>query len=78
MAEKLTLVIFYQTKKKIYENILVYNILYKTSTALKPLRIISDTIDGFSISLDDKIKYLILFDYGLFDKLCDNTKYLKS
>ena len=37
-----------------------------------------DKIDGFIISLDDKIKYLILFDYGLFNKICDNIRYLVS
>ena len=27
-------------------------------------------------SLDSKIKHLILFDYGLFSKICDKIKYL--
>ena len=35
-------------------------------------------MDGFIISLDGKIKHLILFDYGLFNKICDNIKYLIS
>ena len=48
--------------KKLYENISVYNILYKTLTGPKPLRIRFDKIDGFIISLDGKIKHLILFD----------------
>ena len=43
----------------------VYNISYKTLTGPKPLRISFDKIDGFIISLDGKIKLLILFDYGL-------------
>ena len=30
------------------------------------------------ISLDGKIKHLILLDYGLFDKICDKIKYLIS
>ena len=30
------------------------------------------------LSLDGKIKYLVLFDYGLFDKICDKIKYLIS
>ena len=34
-----------------------------------------DKIDGFIISLDGKIKHLILFDYGLFNKICDKIKY---
>ena len=33
---------------------------------------------GFIISLDGKIKHLVLFDYGLFDKICDKIKYLTS
>ena len=37
-----------------------------------------DKIDGFIISLDGKIKHLILFDYGLFNKICDKIKYLIS
>ena len=28
--------------------------------------------------LDGKIKDLVLFDYGLFDKICDKIKYLIS
>ena len=30
------------------------------------------------LSLDGKIKHLVLFDYGLFDKICDKIKYLVS
>ena len=37
-----------------------------------------DKIDGFIISLDGKIKHLILFDYGLFNKICDKIKYCMS
>ena len=37
-----------------------------------------DKIDEFIISLDGKIKHLILFDYGLFNKICDKIKYLIS
>ena len=28
--------------------------------------------------LDGKTKHLVLFDYGLFDKICNKIKYLKS
>ena len=28
--------------------------------------------------LDSKVKYLILFDYGLFNRICDKIKYLIS
>ena len=64
--------------KKLYENISVYNISYKSPTGPKPLRITFDKIDGFILSLDGKIKHLILFDYGLFDKICDKIEYLIS
>ena len=64
--------------KKLYENISVYNISYKTPAGPKPLRIRFDKTDGFIISLDGKIKHLILFDYGLFNKICDKIKYLIS
>ena len=33
-------------------------------------------IDGFIVALDGKNKHLILFDYGLFNKICDKIKYL--
>ena len=65
-------------RKKLYENISIYNISYKTPTSPKPLFVRFDKIDGFIISLDGKIKNLILFDYGLFYKICDKIKYLIS
>ena len=37
-----------------------------------------DKIDGFIIILDGKTKYLVLFDYGLFVKICDKIKNLIS
>ena len=39
-----------------------------------------DKIDGFiiMISLEGKIKHLVLFDYGLFDKIFDKFEYLIS
>ena len=54
--------------KKLYKNISVCNISYKTPTGSKPLHIRFDQIDTFIISLDGKIKHLVLFDYRLFDK----------
>ena len=42
---------------KLYENILVYDILYKTQTGPNPLRIRFEKIDGFIIVLDSKIKH---------------------
>ena len=57
---------------------MVYNISHKTSTGPKPLRIRFDKIDRFIRVLDGKIKHLVLFDYGLLDKICDRIKYLIS
>ena len=37
-----------------------------------------DKMDGFITSLDGKFKLSILFDYGLFNQICDKFKYLKS
>ena len=34
----------------------------------KPLRIRFNRIDGFIMILDGKTKYLVLFDYDLFEK----------
>ena len=64
--------------KKLYENIPVYNISNKNPTGPKPWHIRFDKIDGFIISLDGKIKHLILFDNGFVDKICDKIKYLIS
>ena len=54
--------------KENYENILIYNISYKTSTGAKPLRVKFDKIRRF-IKIHDKI--LVLFDYSG----CDKTKW---
>ena len=59
------------------ENILIHYISYKTSTSAKPLRIKFDEIDGI-IKIYDAIRYLVLFDHGWFDKICDSIKYLIS
>ena len=40
------------------------------------MRIRFNKTDGFIIILGDKTKHLILFDYGLFHKICDKIKYL--
>ena len=37
-----------------------------------------DEIDGLIISFDGTVKHLILFDYWLFNKICDKIKYLIS
>ena len=63
-------------EEKLYEKISVCDILYITSTCRKPLHIRLDKFDGFIIVLNGKIKHLILFDHGLFNKICDKIKYL--
>ena len=64
--------------KNLYENISVNDISQKNSAGPKPSRIKSDKIDEFTIVLDGKIKRLVLFVYGLFDKICNKIKYLTS
>ena len=61
--------------KKLHENISVYNTSYKIPTGPKLLHTRFDKIDGFIMVFDGKIKYLVLIDYGLFDKICDKIKY---
>ena len=66
--------------KKSYEtseNILRYDISYKTSTGVKTLRIRFNKIDGFA-KIHNKIRYLVLFDYIYCDKICDKIKNLIS
>ena len=64
--------------EKLYENISVYDISYKSSTGPKLLRIRFDKVDWFIRVRDDEFRYLVLFDFGLFDKICDKSKYLIS
>ena len=45
------------------ENVLMYDISYRTLTGAKPLRIRLNKIDGF-IKIHNKIRYLVLFDYN--------------
>ena len=65
------LVIFYKTKHymKIYEKSMIFP---------KPLRIRFDKIDGCIRVRSGEFRHLVLFDYGLFDKICDKIKYLIS
>ena len=44
----------------------------------KQLRIRVTKLDGFIISLDGKIKHLVLFDYRLLDKISDKVKHIIS
>ena len=55
--------------KKLYKNISVYKTSHNTPTSSKSLRIRFDIIDGFN---------LILFDYRLFNKICDKIKHHTS
>ena len=64
--------------KGLYENISVNDNLYKNSMGPKPLRIRFDKIDGFIRVRGDEFRPLVLFDYELFDKICDKIKYLIS
>ena len=63
-------------EEKLYEKISIYDILYKTSKVQKPLHIRLDKLDGFITVLNGKMKHLLLFDHGLFNKICDKIKYL--
>ena len=64
--------------EKLYENILVYKLSYKTSAGPKLLRIRFDKIDGFIRVRGGEFIHLVLFDYGLSDKICEKIKYLIS
>ena len=64
--------------EKLYENISVYDISYNTLIGPKPLQIRFDKIDGFIRVCGDEFRHLVLFDYGLFDKICDKIKCLTS
>ena len=61
-----------------YKNIFVYRSSYKNTTRPKPLRIRLDKIDGFIKVHGGEFRYLVLFDYGLFNKICYKIKYLIS
>ena len=54
---------------------IIYDISYKTSIIQKPLRIRFDKIDIFIRLCVSEFKHLILFVYGLFDKICDKIKH---
>ena len=56
--------------EKIDDNFSVYDISYKSLMGPKPLEIRFDKIDEFIRILDGKTKHLVLFDYGLFNKIC--------
>ena len=63
--------------EKSYENILVYNILYKSLIDYKTLRIRLNKIDGF-IRVYDGTRYLVLFGSEKYDSIYDRIRYLLS
>ena len=65
-------------EEKLYENISVYDISYKTSAGPKPLCIRFDKIDRFIRVCGSEFRFWVLFDHGLFDKIVDKIKYLIS
>ena len=64
--------------EELYENISVYDISYKTLTGPKPLLIRFDKVDGFIRVRGDEFRHLVLFDYELFDNICEKIQYLIS
>ena len=58
------------------ENILIYDISYKTLIGSKPLQIRFDKIDG--IRIYDGNRYLTLFGTKKYDTIYDRIRYLKS
>ena len=60
--------------EELYENISVYNISYKTPTGPKPLLIRFDKVDGFIRVRGDEFRHLVLFDYELFDNICEKIQ----
>ena len=62
--------------EKSYENILIYDVAYKTSYSAKPLRIIFDKADG-CIRKYGETKYLALFHSSEnYERIFDRVRYL--
>ena len=61
----------------IYENILIYSILYKTLISAKPLCIRFGKVDGF-IRVYDGNRYLVLFGPEKYDAIYKRIRYLIS
>ena len=61
--------------EKSYENILVYNILYKTLIDAKPLRIRFNKVDGF-IRVYDGTRYLVLSGGEKYDFTYNRIRHL--
>ena len=64
-------------EQKSFENVLFYNISYKTLTYVKPLYIRFDKIDGL-IRAYDGTRYLILFGSEKYDSIYSKIRYLIS
>ena len=60
--------------EKSSENILIYDVSYKTSMGLKPLRVWLVKIDGF-IKIYDGIRYLVLFGPEIYDAIYNRVRY---
>ena len=65
------------TDEKSYENILIYDISYKTLIYPKPLRIRFFKIDGI-IRIYDGARYLTLFDSEKYEGIYNRIRYLIS
>ena len=63
--------------EKSQENILIYDISYKTLIDAKPLRIRFDEIDGF-IKIYDGTRYLTLFGSKKYEAIYNRIRYLIS
>ena len=61
--------------EKSCENILVYNISYKSSIGAKPLHISFNKVDRF-IRVFDETRYLILFGPEIYDAIINGIRYL--
>ena len=70
-------ILFDEKSYKTYEDILIYDISYKTFMGSVPLRIRFDKIDGF-MKIYDGLRYLVLFNRRWCDKICDRIEYLVS
>ena len=64
--------------EKLYENISLYGISYKTPMGSKALRIGLDKINEIIRVRVGEFKYLVLFDHGFPDKTRDKYKYVIS
>ena len=62
-------------KNQSHENILIYDISYKTFIDSKPLRIRFDKINGIK-RIHDGSRYLILFGTKNYDAIYDRIRYL--